>query len=187
MSFAEIFAALLTLISVPYGTFGSKHYFSFGGVGAAIYAVIFFENALFFSFLLQLFFIALSVIGFFEWRGREYVSMIHLRDSFKMHLLIVSASLLLALSTTTFFAHSQFPFSDAFLCYMSIYATWLSYSFATVHWVLWVGINIGYAYEYFQSNLIVTSILYVFLAILSSVNAWWWLKKCRHIARNLSA
>ena len=138
-----------------------------------IYLIVFFRARLFSDALLQLFFIAFTLYGWWHWwrgvrqEGEVRVVPLHLRG-WLVGLLAgaVGAVLLGGLMVRI---GAALPHLDAALASYSLVASWWQARKHTANWWLWIVVDLIYIGEYAYKNLGLTALLYsglVGLAIL---------------------
>jgi nicotinamide mononucleotide transporter len=132
-----------------------------------LYLVVFFQARLFSDALLQVFFIAFTLYGWWHWwrgvRQEGEVRVVPLSWRSMLAALVAGAvgSILLGLLMARIGA--ALPHLDATLTSYSLVASWWQARKHTANWWLWIVVNVIYVGEYVYKNLVPTAILYAVL------------------------
>lgn len=173
----ELSAVILSLIAVFIAGDRSRHYWSIGGVASILYGVVFWQTNLIFSAALQIFYIAISIYGFFDWSSKEKIdSRIRTPISKASHIIILLSSITLGILLANAFPQALQGIPDGVLAMLSVLATILNFRGEPFSWVYWVVIDSFYVINYGIPGLYLTSILYLILAILAFRNFILWRK-----------
>lgn len=140
-------------------------------ISTAIYLVLFAQAALYMQSLLQVFYLAMAVYGFIDWkRGRtEEAGVLIRRWSMRHHAwaaaCVAGATFvngwLLAANTD-----AAAPYLDSFVTWGSVITTWMVARRVLENWLYWVVVDGVAAYLYFTQGLLVTTLLFtVYLGI----------------------
>jgi nicotinamide mononucleotide transporter len=136
-----------------------------------IYLIVFYRARLFSDALLQLFFVAFTLYGWWHWwrgvREEGEVRVVPLGTARLIAALAVGAlgSVLLGLLMGRIGA--ALPHLDATLTSYSLVASWWQARKHTANWWLWIAVNLVYIGEYVYKNLFATAVLYAVLAALA--------------------
>ena len=177
----EILAAALSALSVALSALRSLWNFPLGLVSVALYAWVFFRARLYSDMLLQGFFAATLVYGWFAWiRGRDSGGQIRVRRLPPHEAALgLALGVVLAIFTGMLMrSHTDaaLPRLDAALMAASIVGTVWSARRQIENWPLWVIVDCIYVGEYLYKQLLVTAVLYsCFVAL--ALFGWrhWWL------------
>lgn len=132
-------------------------------VSTAIFAYLFWEVSLVFQILLNFYYIAMAVVGYFSWKVKKdkpnlNVTRINLRN----HLLIITfgaAATLLLTHVGNHWFSGDLVWLDAATAVFSVLATIMTARKKIDNWVYWFIINPASAYLMFQSGLYLTCLL----------------------------
>ena len=138
-----------------------------------LYLVVFYQARLLSDAMLQVFFVAFTLYGWWHWwRGVREVGEVRV-ESLAVGSLIAAVLLGAAgsfvLGEITKRLHAALPFLDATLASYSLVASWWQARKHTANWWLWIVINLAYIGEYIYKDMWLTGFLYaglVFLAVL---------------------
>jgi nicotinamide mononucleotide transporter len=141
-------------------------------VSVAIYLVLFAQVGLYMQAGLQVFYLAMAVYGWFEWRrGRTAAGGLAIATrSPRWHLavagLIVGATLvngwLLARG-----GKATAPYIDAFVTWASVATTWMVARRVLENWLYWVVIDVVAAWLYFTQSLTLTGFLFLIYVVIA--------------------
>lgn len=137
----------------------------------AIYLVIFAKAALYMQALLQVFYLAMAVYGFIEWRaGRTSSGELAIRSwSFNWH--VGAALLIVAAAAGNGWLLAQYtdaaaPYLDSLVTWGSVVTTWMVARRVIENWLYWIVVDGLAAYLYFSQGLLVTALLFaIYLGI----------------------
>lgn len=135
-----------------------------------IYLIVFYRARLYSDTLLQLFFIAFTLYGWWYWhRGVVAEGSVRVIALPRRELLLIPATAVIGLAWGILMLHlnAALPFLDAQLMCFSLLASWWQARKNTINWPLWVIVNLIYIGEYLYKGLQLTSVLYAILAILA--------------------
>jgi nicotinamide mononucleotide transporter len=136
-----------------------------------LYLVVFYRARLFSDALLQVFFVAFTLYGWWHWwRGvREVgeVRVVPLSVRGWVTGLVAGAVGAVLLGWLMVRVGAALPHLDAALTSYSLVASWWQARKHTANWWLWIAVNLVYIGEYLYKGLLPTAILYLLLVILA--------------------
>lgn len=136
-----------------------------------LYLVVFYRARLFSDALLQIFFVAFTLYGWWHWwRGvREVgeVRVVPLSVRGWVTGLVAGAVGAVLLGWLMVRVGAALPHLDAALTSYSLVASWWQARKHTANWWLWIAVNLVYIGEYLYKGLLPTAILYLLLVILA--------------------
>lgn len=132
----------------------------------AIYLVLFARAALYMQSLLQVFYLAMAVYGFLDWRkGKTQAGEVLIRSwTAKEHLaaaalvVIATAASGLVLARTT---DAVAPYLDSFVTWGSVVTTWMVARRVIENWLYWILVDGLAIYLYVEQGLLATALLFV--------------------------
>lgn len=136
-----------------------------------IYLFVFYRARLFSDALLQIFFVAFTLYGWWHWwrgvREEGEVRVAPLATANLLAALVAGAlgSVLLGMLMARIGA--ALPHLDATLTSYSLVASWWQARKHAANWWLWIVVNVVYVGEYIYKSLIATSVLYAGLVALA--------------------
>jgi len=136
-----------------------------------LYLVVFYQARLYSDALLQVFFVAFTLYGWWHWwRGvREEGEVRVVRLPVRSMLAAVAAGALgsLALGALAVRMHAALPHLDAALTSYSLVASWWQARKHIANWWLWIVVDAIYIGEYIYKDLWLTGVLYAGLVALA--------------------
>ena len=136
-----------------------------------IYLVVFYRARLFSDSLLQIFFVAFTLYGWWHWwRGvREdgEVRVVPLGTRGWLGGLAAGAVGAVLLGWLMVRVGAALPHLDAALTSYSLVASWWQARKHTANWWLWIVVNLIYIGEYLYKDLVLTAVLYLLLVVLA--------------------
>ena len=189
-------AVLTGIAYVVLASYRSIWCWVFAFVSSSIYVFICFNYGLFIESVLQLFYVAMAIVGWVSWNKSENkVKPVgeDLLDSamdqkkilihtwgWEMHVMNVIASGLLAFAVGWIFnnfTNQANPYMDAFTTVFSLVATFMVTLRVLENWIYWVMIDIVSIFLYSSRELYLSSVLYLLFTILAVVGFVAWLKE----------
>ncbi len=146
-----------------------------GFVSSLIFVLVFFRAKLYGSMALYIYYVAVSVYGWYCWRyARKSDGVVtelfisRLQMSLALILTAISAVLYVGISyTLKHYTDSPVPYYDALEVSLSIVATWMLARKILEHWGLWIFINFFSSALCFYRGLYPTAGLFIVYGILS--------------------
>jgi nicotinamide mononucleotide transporter len=148
-----------------------------------LYLVVFYQAKLLSDALLQIFFVAFTLYGWWNWtqgvkqEGEVRVAPLPMANAAAAVIAGVAGTFVLA--TITKRLHAALPYLDASLACFSLVASWWQARRNIANWWLWIVVDVLYVGEYIYKDLWLTAILYVFLVGLAVLGLWEWQKAPR--------
>jgi nicotinamide mononucleotide transporter len=194
-NFIEIFGAVTGIVYVFLEIRRTIWLWPVGILTSAVYIWIFFTSKIYADMSLQVYYLAISILGWYWWKrgsgrrakgrrgegekGELQVS----RLKFKTALILAGALILLFTLMwliLTRLTDSPVPVRDSFITSLSIIATWMLARKIYEHWYLWIVVNFVSAVLFSTRGLYPTVILYVVYGIMSFVGLVAWKKAIRY-------
>ncbi len=184
MSPIEIAAALLVLINVALVVRRSMWNYPFALVAVSLYAWVFFGEKLYSDALLQLFYLAVNLYGWWNWsRSRAESGEVQVESLSAGARLGWALGCGLAIAGWGYFMHrttdAAYPWWDGSVAMLSIAAQILQSQRRWESWVLWIAADLLAIPLFGIKALWPTAILYVLLLALSARGLVDWLRKAR--------
>lgn len=143
-----------------------------------LYLVVFYRARLFSDALLQVFFVAFTIYGWWHWwRGvREVgeVRVVPLGVRGWIAGLATGAVGAVLLGWLMVRIGAALPHLDAALTSYSLVASWWQARKHTANWWLWIAVNLVYIGEYLYKDLLPTAVLYLLLVVLAVIGLIDW-------------
>ena len=165
-SVAEAVAALLGLAYLLFAVKRSLLCWLCAFISTSIYLVLFAKAALYMQAALQVFYLAMAVYGFIDWKkGRTEEAGVLIRTwSAQQHVLAtISVACATVLNGWLLAKHTDAvaPYLDSFVTWASVITTWMVARRVLENWLYWVIVDAIAAYLYFTQNLLATTALFV--------------------------
>lgn len=158
-----------------------------GFITSLVYVFVFFFSKFYADMSLNVYYVAISVYGFWQWRregkmreGGEAAGLMyrHLTGRCGIGVLVVATVLYGGMyGVLSRFTDSPVPAGDAFTTALSVAATWMLAKRILEHWWFWVVINLVSAGLYYYRGLYPTCFLFVCYGVLAVVGWMNWKKK----------
>ncbi|HLY41195.1 MAG TPA: nicotinamide riboside transporter PnuC [Terracidiphilus sp.] len=136
-----------------------------------LYLVVFFRARLYSDALLQIFFVAFTLYGWWHWwrgvREEGEVRIVPLTTRSMLIALLAGAAGSFLLGELTRRLNAALPFLDATLMSYSLVASWWGARKHIANWWLWIIVDLLYIGEYIFKDLYATAVLYAVLVALA--------------------
>jgi nicotinamide mononucleotide transporter len=182
-SWIELLAAALALIYVPLAIGQRLSCWIASFVGSVLYVWVFFSARLYMESLLNAFFAAMAVYGFWQWQHGKGGGELHVtRWPVARHGLallgIVAAAAVNAFLLARFTPAAN-PFIDSMLTWSSVFTTFLVARKVYENWYWWLVIDSLSVCLYFTRHLYLTMLLYGVYVILCVIGMREWRRSLR--------
>jgi nicotinamide mononucleotide transporter len=176
----EFWGFITSVICVYLNTRENVWGWFFAIIAAAFYIKVFYDVRLFGDLYLQIFFIIVSLYGWYEWLfGGENRTQLHIqRISTKIIGQLVFIFLISFPLMGWFLSimKSNLPYLDAATTTISLIAQWLMARKYLENWLVWIFVNIIYVGMYYYNQIYLTSFLYVIFLGLATMGYFNWRK-----------
>jgi nicotinamide mononucleotide transporter len=160
----EIGANVVTTVSILLAGRNSVHTWWTGILGCALFTVVFFESRLYADVALQLFFVAASALGWWQWlHGNRGASLAVSRAAPRILVLAVIVGIAAALGYGALllrFTNAYAPFVDSAVLVFSVIAQVLLMQRRVENWPIWLLVNTIAVPLYASRGLYLTTALY---------------------------
>jgi nicotinamide mononucleotide transporter len=130
-----------------------------------LYLVVFYQARLYSDALLQIFFVAFTLYGWWHWwrgvREEGEVRVVRLPVQSMLIAIAAGAAGSFALGLIAVRLHAALPHLDAALTSYSLVASWWQARKHIANWWLWIVVDIIYVGEYIYKDLWLTAVLYI--------------------------
>ncbi len=149
-------------------------------IASAVYCSIFFSAQLLMDSLLQVYYMAMAIYGWFSWKFGWNQKDHHVNYTswpIKHHLSLIALFTLVSLVLGYFmenYTNADFATIDTFTTVFSIYATYLIAERVVESWLYWIVIDAVSIYVYLNKSLIPTAVLFACYTLLALWAYWQW-------------
>ena len=182
----EIAANVVTTLSIWLAARNSRHTWSTGIVGCVLFGVQFFRTQLYADTTLQVFFLATSAIGWWQWRrapagaAQAERPVTRTRPSTLAWMALAAVAVMLGYGALLHrFTDAYMPFVDAAVLALSVVAQCLLMLRKIENWMFWIVVNTLSVPLFASRGLTLTAVLYTAYWF----NAWYGLWRWRRQAR----
>lgn len=165
VSWLEIIAAAILLISVGLSAIENIWSWPTAIVGVAMYIFVFYDAKLYSDMCLQFIYVIINIYGWWKWlHGGADQGVLHVSRA-PLRVLIVG-SLIACVAAAAFgfifqhFTPASFPYADSALSWFSLLAQYLMARKYLENWHLWITLDVFYIAMYINKHLYVTAGLY---------------------------
>jgi nicotinamide mononucleotide transporter len=168
----EIVAVVLALAYIVLAVRRSLWCWPCAFVSVAIYAVLFARAGLLMQSALQLFYLAMAVYGWIDWRrGRTDDGTLAIETrGWRWHVGVVVLIAVAGGVNGWLLDRSSAavaPYVDAFVTWASIATTWMVARRVLENWLYWIVIDLVAAWLYFSQSLALTSLLFAIYVVIA--------------------
>lgn len=180
-NYIELLGAILGFAYIFYSIRQSILTWPIGLLTSALYVVVFFVSKLYADMGLQLYYVAISIYGWYEWiRGDQALHIEPVKVS------RINAKLAVILSVVSFllflviwyilkkFTDSPVPMADGFATALSIVATWMLARKILEHWLVWIFVDAFSVGLFFYKQLYPTVVLFIVYTIMAYIGYREW-------------
>ncbi len=181
----ELLGAVLTVVCVWLNTRQNIWGWPIGILSIICYIWVFYEVYLLGDFLLNIYFLLLSIYGWYNWlygKGKEEKLPVTALPFQQLVTYIIVGSVaafifgeILARYTT-----ASLPYWDAITTSFSVLAQWLLAKKKIENWIFWIFVNVLYIGVYFVKDLFASSLVYVILLALAVKGYQHWKLELNH-------
>jgi len=165
------------LLYVWFAAWGKRICWLFGIVSCALIAhQDFIRLRLYSDGILQLIYVLMGIIGWFNWKAQSPASAISTWP-FHFHVKLIGISVLLTLPLGWCFqtyTAAAFPWMDAWTTLLSLAATWMTVRRILENWLYWIIADLIYIYLYSQQGAGPFSILFVVYTLIAIYGWFSW-------------
>jgi len=179
--------AIAVVLAVAYLVLAAREHIAcwFCAFGStAIYVVLFHDVALLSEALLNVFYLAMAVYGYYQWRygGERHEGLVISDRPWRWHLTVIVLTgacvpILGWVMASRFGA--EYAYLDAFTTCFAVVTTWMVTRKILENWIYWFVIDSVSIYLYLQKGLLLTALLFVIYLILIIFGYRRWLGEFR--------
>lgn len=190
LSTIEFFAVFTAFLYVILAAKESNWCWPAALASTLLYTIIFYDVYLWMDSLLQLYYFAMAIYGWYCWRVQNaqankavdsqpktiQIQTWTLREhSVAIGLLVVIS--LVAGYVMANYTPTHFPYTDAATTVFAVFATYLVTQKVVENWLYWIVIDAVSIYLYIEKSLVPTAILFVFYVVIAVYGYFSWKRK----------
>jgi nicotinamide mononucleotide transporter len=180
----ELVAVALAIAYVIFAILASPWCWPLAFMSSALYVDVFAGAHLYMDATLNIFFAAMAVYGWYEWRhgGPDRSALPISRASPRTHiwtLVVIAALTLISGTLLGRYTNQAWPYVDSFIAWASVATTWLAARKLIDNWPYWIAIDAVAVPVYFNRNLPVTAVLFAMYVVLAVVGWVSWQRAYR--------
>jgi nicotinamide mononucleotide transporter len=174
----EIAGVITTVLGIALTTWRKMSCWPVVLVSDLIYLVVFYRAQLYSDALLQIFFLAFTLYGWWYWwrgmRAEGEVRVVRLEFPIMLGGLAAGAVGSFVSGELAKQVHAALPYLDATLASYSLVASWWAARKHIANWWLWIAVDLAYIGEYVYKDLWPTALLYAGLVALAVMGLMLW-------------
>jgi nicotinamide mononucleotide transporter len=194
MSYIEFSGTTLGLASVWLATKANIHTWTTGILNVIAFFIIYYQIQLYSDMFLQIFFLGSSILGLWQWYKKKLVKNDKIITSLNQNYLIYIIMSIIIFSILLGFFMSRihiyypdffkkptsYPYTDALISILSIYATFIMAYKKVECWILWILVDIISSILYFQKGVLFISLEYFLFLIMAIIGLFQWIKSIKY-------
>lgn len=173
-SLIENLAVLTSYICTLLVVFEKRLNFIFAIISTFLFSILFFEQNLFGSAVMNVYFLYISTWGYISWKYKKIDLKISI-NSMSIYIIISIALFLLCYFTFTHF-NGKMVFWDTVILFLSILANLLMVNKKIHHWFVWIIVNIISIYVYYKAGLFNVMLQYSYFLVNAFIGIYFWNK-----------
>lgn len=179
-NWVEIVGAILSLIYLYLSIKQKLSLWFFGIISSLFYIVIFFQTKFYADMSLQLYYVAISIYGWINWKhgddlaGKEMPATQLTKRLFVQLCIATGLIYIIYYLVLSRYTDSPIPKADSVVGALSIVGTWMLARKLIENWIVWIVVDALCAGLYFYKGLYPTVILFVIYTIMAvfGYRAW---------------
>lgn len=182
-NYVELLGAILGLAYIFFSIRQSIFTWPVGLLTSVLYVWVFFQSKLYADMGLQVYYVAISIYGWYEWlfgNTAQHSPLKVSRITPKMGAALLSVSLFiffLIWFVLDQYTDSPVPVADSLATSLSIVATWMLARKILEHWLVWIFVDIFSIGLFWYKDLMPTVILFAVYAVMAFVGYFEWKKE----------
>ncbi|QIR16151.1 nicotinamide riboside transporter PnuC [Shewanella aestuarii] len=188
MTFWEAIAVVLAIAYLALAMKTNIWCWAAAFVSTAIYTVLFWKVSLLMESVLNIYYMAMAVYGYWMWMQQPKADNKHevndkgsviISWSLTTHLFLIAVTSILSLAVGYLMANytqASFPYLDAATTCFAVMTTYLVAKKVLENWFYWIIINTVSIYLYFSKGLMLTTVLFVAYVVMAIVGYFMWRK-----------
>ncbi|MBN2664594.1 MAG: nicotinamide mononucleotide transporter [Bacteroidales bacterium] len=178
----EIFGAATGLLYIYFSIKQNILLWITGLISCSVYIIVFFNSQFYADMALQLYYVVISIYGWFYWSDTKSKSkeVLKVSKTPQREILILSILSVFIFFIIGFFldklTDSTIPFGDSLTTTLGIIATWMLAKKYIEQWLIWIIADFIAAGLYFYKELYPTTILYIIFAVMAFIGYFQWKK-----------
>lgn len=185
-SLLELAANAFTAIAILLAGRNNVHTWWTGIVGCTLFGLLFAQNRLYADVVLQAFFVATGVLGWWRWlHGKNGAPLPITHAGWRTLAWMVPTGIAATAvygALLHFHTDAYAPFIDSAVLVFSVIAQLLMMGRRIENWPVWLIVNTIAVPLYYSRGLVLTSILYLAFWVNAIVSWWWWRRLARQQA-----
>jgi nicotinamide mononucleotide transporter len=181
--YIEMLAASVSLLGVWLTSRKKLHGWTLGFIGSVMYTAIFFVSGLYAESTLQIFYAFMGVYGWLKWKNETTESQTAVKriplKTILSSVLITAALSFVAGAFLDRFSDSIVPYLDASLAAAGLVITLLMAKRFVENWLAWIVVDLVSAALYFDRELHITAVVYLFFTAMAIYGFFHWKRELR--------
>lgn len=189
-NYIEVIALIFSVVYIILSINQRLSTWVFGFLCSLLYIVVFYQSRFYAGMVLQVYYAAISVYGWFSWKNGKSASNAGLevtKTTGKMMRMILAVSFglfLLIYLLLKKYTDSPIPLPDAFTSSFSLAATWMLARKKLEHWIFWIFIDVASVAMFLYREMYATVILFVIYTVMAVTGYFRWKKSMKKTPLN---
>lgn len=181
MSCLELVAVLFGIAGVWLSVYEKISNWPVGIVNVSLYAVLFYQQKLYANAGLQIFYLGVSIYGWYAWVYAKQTQLVVKHTPRRMALPLAGATLAIwvLLTAATHLAGGTMPLVDSGTTAVSLVAEWMLARKLVENWSVWIAVDAIYLFMFIADSLYLTAINYAVYFVLAVMGYRDWKRLAR--------
>lgn len=180
-NYFELLASIFGITYVILATQQNIWCWMAGIINVTLYIFIFFNARLYGDMGLQIFYLVLSIYGWYSWKfgkskNKKELVITKLSINTGLILLAISAVFSICFGYLISYTNSDVPYWDGITTALGLVATWMTARKILENWLVWIFTDLLCVGIYFYKELHPTSVFYLIMTILAVISYFKWKK-----------
>lgn len=177
----ELVAVIFGIAGVWLSIYEKISNWPIGIINVALYAVLFLQQKLYANAALQLFYIGVSIYGWYAWVYARQTKLVvkHTTRASVPALVGATLAIWLGLAVATRLAGGTLPLFDSGTTAVSLVAEWMLARKLVENWAVWIGVDAVYVALFVSDKLYLTAINYAIYFVLAVMGYREWRRLAR--------
>ena len=179
MTIIEIIAVFFAVLYVILAAKESLWCWLAAAISVILYIYICYTAQLYPETGLQIFYLAMALYGFIQWKKpKKEIAIISWPK--QKHFLIITINIIISFCLGYYFENyteSKLPYLDSATTIFSLSATYMVTKKILENWIYWIAIDLASIYLYYSRDLSLSAGLFAFYVVLSTIGFIQWKKK----------
>lgn len=168
-SWLEVIAVITAILYLVLAAKENIWCWFYGFISTAIYVYLFYDVALLSESVLNIYYLAMAVYGWWQWSNSDTHRAVKIRTlCYDRHMMIIGICIVLVypIGFAMEKLGASFPYLDALVALLAIAATWMTARKIFENWYYWLFVDSISIYLFWSKHMYLTAVLFVVYIVL---------------------